>query len=166
LQASLPEGDLALLPTLSLADTLEETYLPAEGQPGAQLDLTLQLEFQALVVLAQDLQALVTPVLNASQPAGFVVLPGTLNIKAQTSPQQDAEGAVRWTLYASRLLQAEILPAQAIALALGQPASQASLRLSEALPLAAPPELHLFPSWWPRLPFLPFRISVITLNLP
>ena len=73
---------------------------------------------------------------------------------------------VRWTLYASRTLQAEISPAQAIALALGQPASQASQRLAEALPLAAPPELRLFPSWWPRLPFLPFRITVTTLSQP
>ena len=167
LQASLNEGDLALLPTLALANTLEETYLPVEEQPGTQLDLTLQLEFQALVVSAEDLQALVTPILNADQPAGFIALPGTLAIKTQTSPQlNEKDGVVRWTLYASRTLQAEISPAQAIALALGQPASQASQRLAEALPLAAPPELRLFPSWWPRLPFLPFRITVTTLSQP
>ena len=47
-----------------------------------------------------------------------------------------------------------------------QPASQASQRLAAALPLAAPPELRLFPSWWPRLPFLPFRITVTTLSQP
>ncbi|HNT22903.1 MAG TPA: baseplate J/gp47 family protein [Anaerolineales bacterium] len=167
LQTRLSPGDIALLPTLALLNTLEETYTPAEGEPGAQVELTLQLEFQVLVVSNEDLNALVTPIMNASLPAGFTARPDTLATQAQTSPKLDkTDGVVRWTLYATRTLQAEISPSQAVGLALGQPTAQANLRLAEALPLAEPPELSLYPSWWPRLPFLPFRISVLTYNQP
>ncbi len=167
LQAGLSAGDIALLPTLVLSNTLEETYTPAGGEPGAQVALTLQLEFQALVVSNEDLIALVTPIMNASLPTGFAVQSDTLSIKAQTSPKLDeSAGVVRWTLFAARTLQAAISPSQAVGLALGQPTTQATLRLAEALPLAGPPELRLYPSWWPRLPFLPFRITVLTLSQP
>ena len=35
-------------------------------------------------------------------------------------------------------------------------------KLKENLPLAAAPEVQFTPSWWPWMPIVPFRISVVT----
>jgi hypothetical protein len=166
LQAKLPQGDLSLAPTLEVVHTLEETYTPAEGQPGEQLELTLRLEFQALVVSGRDLHALAIPVLDASLPEGFSPLPDTLTVTTLTQPKLNADGSVSWTISAQRTLRAEIPEAQAIQLVVGLPLTQASQRLSNELPLADSPKISLNPTWWPRLPFLSFRIQVTSQSMP
>jgi hypothetical protein len=35
-------------------------------------------------------------------------------------------------------------------------------KLKDSLPLAAAPVVELTPSWWPWMPIVPFRISVVT----
>ena len=63
-------------------------------------------------------------------------------------------------LAASRQLVAEIPVSQAARLVLGLSPQQASKHLEENLPLGIPPQIEVFPSWWPRLTILPFRIQV------
>jgi hypothetical protein len=38
---------------------------------------------------------------------------------------------------------------------------RANLLLEESLPLEDAPEIHLSPPWWPWVPIVPFRISVV-----
>jgi hypothetical protein len=166
LQAKLTPGDVSLTPTLETVSTLEETFIPAEGQPGDQLDLTLRLELQALVVSGRDLYALARPVLDASLPEGFSPLPDTLSTTVMTQPKLNPDGSTSWTMSAQRALKADIQEAQVIQLVMGLPLAQATQRLLEALPLAGSPQIDISPTWWPRLPFLPFRIQVSSQPLP
>jgi hypothetical protein len=162
LQNSLEEGDLLLSTSLELADTLEETYAPASGLPGDQLELTLRIEYQALVVAAENLQALAVPVLDGSLAEGTLAVPGTLILRHTGFSEPDEQGAVTWTLNAQRSVHADISADEAIQMTVGQPTGTAAKLLASSLPLAGDPRIELSPSWWPRLPYLPFRIEVIT----
>jgi hypothetical protein len=162
LENNLAEGDLLLSTSLELTNTLEETYIPPGGLPGDVLELILRLEYQAMAVRNEALQALAVPVLDGSLADGLKALPETLTLVHTRFSKPDAEGIVHWTLNAQRSVVAEIPPADAIQLVVGQPVESAVKLLTSNLPLADAPQVELSPPWLPRLPYLPFRIHVIT----
>ena len=164
IEAQLSPGDLFLPSSLRLKKTLEESYQPAEDLPADQVKLSQRLEFEAWVVKAADLQKLPQAVFDANLPAGYLPLPETLQIDILTLPKPDSEGVIRWRMHAVRQMQANINHTQAVKLSLGRSVDQAASILGSVLPLEEPPRVELMPSWWPRLPILPFRIEVKGLN--
>ncbi|MEW6717910.1 MAG: baseplate J/gp47 family protein [Chloroflexota bacterium] len=162
LQALLTSGDVLLPSTLTLQNTIERRYDPPEGQPADEISLTMQLEFTAMVISGKDLHDLAMTVLQARQPEGFVPLQDTLEISRQSEPTITSDDSANWNLYAQWTMVATLSENQAVQLILGLPPSQAKERLSTHLNLEASPTITLTPSWWPRLPFIPFRIQVIS----
>ncbi len=162
LENNLDEGDLLLGTTLELTDTLEESYAPPIGLPGDQLELTLRLEYQAMVVYSEDLLALAVPVLDGSLGEDLKALPETLALVHSRFSKPDAEGNVSWTLRAQRSVEADIPPDKAIQLVAGKPVEVAVNLLKNTFSLADNPGVELKPPWLPRLPYLPFRIQVST----
>ena len=160
MQANLPAGDQALPITLRYLRTLEESYSPEPGQPADQLVLTLRLEFEGQAVSGTNLEAYATPFLNAALPEGYRALPGTLEVSKISTPVMNEQGEITWQIHARRLLQAEIPAAEAIALLIGKPITEASQSLHLELPLAEAPIIQITPAWWPRLPLAAFRIQV------
>jgi hypothetical protein len=160
LEAGLGPGDLLIPGSLQLVGSLEEAFQPAEAQPADHLELNLRLEFQGQVVSAQDLRALAKAVLDAELPDGYLPDEASLQVEHHTPPQRAADGTARWQLSASRQIQARLPEPQVVRLSLGLPPEQAIARLQAALPLAGEAQITLLPAWWPRLPFLPFRIAV------
>jgi hypothetical protein len=160
LQNGLSKGDLLLTASLQVNHTLEETYDPAELQPADRLSLSLRIEFQAQVVSGEDLQRLTVASLDANLPPGFSPAPEILEIDNLTTPQVGPDGFFQWRLHARRQLYATLPQTQAIQLSLGLSPTQAAQRLTQDLPLAGPPQIALTPTWWPRMPILPFRIDV------
>jgi hypothetical protein len=158
--ASLMPGDVLIDPDPILIEVLEETYDPEEGQPADRVSLTLRLEFQAPVVSQQDLKTLGEAALAANLPSGFSPVPESLTIQQISQPEPKEQGNASWQIQAEWQIQAQLNPAQATRLVLGLPAQQAIQRLDEQLPLEQPAQITLTPSWWPRLPILPFRIDV------
>ena len=161
INATLNPGDLLLSVEPRLRATLEKRYTPAQPAPGDQLELVLRLEFEALTVSAEDLRQLAEAALKTSLPAGHQPLPETLSIQHRGSPRlEEGIQAARWNMQASWQVRARLDPNEAIRLAIGLPAEEAGARLAAQLSLAAPPRITPLPSWWPRLPVLPFRIQV------
>ncbi len=166
IKASLAPGDLLLTPVPTLVLTLEEIYDPIDSQPSNQLSLSLRLEFEALVISRDDLQELATSILNANLPEGYSPRPQTLEIKHLTNPTFEDTPFVQWKLRASQEILAQLTETQATRLSLGLTPDQAGQRLSADLPLDGPPGITLTPSWWPRLPIIPFRINTVTIKEP
>jgi hypothetical protein len=160
IQSSLKPGDLLLVDHPGQVQTLEMIFDPPESQPASLLNLRLRLEYQVPIVRASDLNALVTSILDANLPPGYSPLTGSLQIDHLTSPARDDASNYQWPLKAQRHISAHVEDEQVAQIAVGLAPAQARQRLIEALPLAEPPTFTLFPSWWPRLPFLPFRISI------
>lgn len=171
LQDGLAPGDLLLISTLELVETLEEKFEPTEGQPADLLRLNLRLKYRAQAALASDLNALAQAVFDANLPPGFEPVEGTLRVENLDAPKpapggSGAAGAQqRWTLHAYRHILAQTPSSQAIQLVLGFDPEKARQRLQGELALEEPPEIRLDPGWWPRLPILPFRVG-IQIELP
>ena len=160
LESSLADGDLLLTSSLEPVETLEETYTPESGLPGDQLGLTLRLEYQALVVSVETLEALAIPVLNGSLGEGLTPVAGTLSLQHSGFSEPDEEDTVSWELSAERRVRADISTEEAVHLAAGHSLDDAAERLAGSLPLAEAPLIELNPAWWPRLPYLTLRILV------
>ncbi|HEX6305246.1 MAG TPA: baseplate J/gp47 family protein [Anaerolineales bacterium] len=161
-QALMETNDLLLTPSLTRSQTLEEVYDPPQSGPASLLSLTLRLEFQALIISGEDLQQLANTALDANLPEGYVPQSSSLNIEHLSTPTIEAGSRVGWEMKASRALQAQLAEPHAASMTLGLPPAQASQRLLASFPLNNPPTIQLTPPWWPRLPFLPFRIHVST----
>lgn len=154
------KSGIPILPSLRFSSVIEKIYDPTENFPAEQLQLSLRLEFRALEIYPQDLQNLVTPLLDASLPEDHTVIPDTLNITSLNKPILDEENTARWTLRAQRQIQAVIAPEKAIQLAKGTTIEKARQSLLDHLPVDKTPLIRPFPSWWPYTPFLPFRMDV------
>jgi hypothetical protein len=163
-QNMLKPGDLLLGPATAPSQILEETFDPPDDQPANQLVLTLRAEFQAQIISGEDLEELATAALDANMPPGYSAEPGSLEIEHQSSPTLEDSGSAHWELKAHRSIVAELAESQALAAAMGLPPTQAAQRLQQNLPLERPPRISLVPTWWPRMPFLPFRIHISALN--
>ena len=160
ISASISAKDVLLVDTLKMGDVTEENYDPPSGQAGNLLKLTMSVPFQAQYLTADDLNQLAESALDASEPQGFIPVPGTLTYKLIGNPVPDDSGASRFSLEVERTSVHQIDLNQANALARGLSTKAASRILRTRLPLAKAPEINLNPSWWPWLPLIPFRITV------
>lgn len=151
-------GDVLLPDTLSVAQILSETYFPAEGQPGDELTLDLQLQLQEQYVKGSDLQTLASAVLNSTLPAGQVPLSGSVSVHSQGAPVTGSDGISHWEIQVQQTLRPGIDPLRVGQLVEGLKIPDASQKLSKVYPLASHPVIRMIPSWWPVLPWLPFRI--------
>jgi hypothetical protein len=160
-QFGLQPYDVVLSASPILQQTLEETYTPEIGQPSDYLDLTLRLEFLLPYARGTDLYQLGRTVLERHLTADFSPRPDTLQIIQLSEPETLGEGEASWKMSASWQMGANIDAAQAVALALGLTPEQATQQLIDQMPIDDNAKVHLTPEWWPRLPVLPFRITVI-----
>ena len=162
IQSGLDPGDILLTELPIQTQILEMIYDPDEAQPANNLTLKLRLEYQAPIVRESDLSTLATAILDANLPDGYSPIPGSLDINHLSSPERSDDATYQWRMKAERKTEAQVMDEQATQLTIGLSPLQASQRLVEALPLAKPPTILMSPSWWPRMPFLPFRISIVS----
>ena len=160
IQSILPDEDTLISPTLTIIDTLGENSVPSIGEPGAQLELSLRLRVQSLVVSGEVLHSLVMPIMDSYTPNGYVPLADTMDISRISYPTLGDDGNAHWTISATRKLQVDIPVKRVVDMVMGANVTQALERLSASLPLAEQAQIVLAPNWWPRLPFLAMRIDV------
>ena len=158
----LAAGDLLFEKTMTISQTLLEEYDPPAGASGTKLTLTLQVEYSVLYADASDLTQLASLALNASLPSGFAAATDAVTVKPVTNPILNQDGSAKWTMRAERRIIERIDAAQVTAMIQGFGAWNVQAKLTENLPLAVAPEIKLSPSWWPWMPLVPFRISVVT----
>ncbi len=166
LAASIGPEDLLLANTVQAGQPLQEIYDPPAGQPGRSLKLTVQVQYTAQYVAAQDLTQLSQTVLDGSLPAGFVSEPHTLTYVALGKPVVDDSGISHFTLQGGRIIVRQIEPWEVIELVRGLSPAAARRALQGNLPLAQPALVEMQPSWWPWLPLVPFGITVQEQALP
>lgn len=162
LSENLNSGDLLFEDTFAVAQIISEVYDPPAGAASTRLTLTMQVEFSTLYASASDLTELAALALNASIPPGFVTASQELSLKPVTEPTLNDDGFIRWTVRAERRIVQQISSAQVTQMIQGSGAPRAQALLETSLPLEEAPEVELSPSWWPWVPIVPFRISVVT----
>ena len=156
-------GDMLFDETLSVSQVLLEEYDPPAGAAGTKLSLTMQVEYSVMYAAASDVAELALLAMNASLPEGFrPESADTVTINPVKKPSLDENGAARWTMKVEREIIQTVDPAQVTYLIQGLSSGTAQSRLEENIPLADSPVISLSPSWWPWVPIVPFRISVVT----
>ncbi len=156
--SELNPGDLLLDDSVKLVEILDEQFDPLPGAPADTLTLSLRARFEAAYAADADLRQLALFALDAALPPGYAARPGTLTVKPASQPVWEGEGLARWQLQASRSIQLQVTPAEALALTQGRTPRRAAALLTERYDLALPPTVLVRPLWWPWLPVLPFRI--------
>jgi hypothetical protein len=146
-------GDVILDDTSAVSQILSEIYDPPAGAAGNKLTLTMQVEFSARYASAQDLTELAALALNASLPSGY---------RAATKPTANVDGSAHWIVRAERRIVRQINSSQVTQLIQGIRSARVKTLLEKNLPLERSPKIGLTPSWWPWMPIVPFRISVVT----
>jgi hypothetical protein len=155
-------GDVFFEDTFAVSQILSEEYDPPAGAASTKLTLRMQVEFSMLYASASDLTQLAALALNASLPPGFAAASEALTVQPATEPAADDDGSIRWKVLAERNIVRQIDSGQVMQLIQGLRSSRAQTLLENNLPLQDPPEIHLSPAWWPWMPIVPFRISVVT----
>ncbi|NPV76867.1 MAG: hypothetical protein HPY59_10900 [Anaerolineae bacterium] len=152
--------DKRLLPqTLKLEKVLEEERQPAIGQAGDRLILRLRVEYSAWYIAPEDLETMVSTVLDAGLVEEYVAVPGSLQILETTEPVIEQE-RVGWEVLASRKIRSDLKKEEVITAILGKSRQAAEELISRRLNLKSQPIIRFYPGWWPRLPYLPFQIRV------
>ena len=160
LAAKLNPQDLILAVDPTQYTVLEASYTPAEIQPADQLHLTLRVEYQALIVSEDDLSVLSQSVLDTNTPDGFAPIQSTLEIKTVSTPVLNTDDIFEWDMVIKWQAESYFDQIDAVTLALWKTPQDATQELQTYLPVENNVQIKLTPYWWPRLPILPFRVTV------
>ena len=161
-QSLLDPGDILLDESPALINVLTESYYPPDLQPASQLELILRLEYEAPYVSAADRGAFAQAILDANLPSGYAPIPGSMIVEDLSSPQFTHGSTASWRMQLRRDIHSEPSVIQAVSLARGRSPDNAAQQLEENMPLSSPPVIETHPSWWPVIPFIPLRITIIT----
>ncbi len=159
LLAQIGAGDLLLPDTIEVIKVVEESFEPQEGQPGKTLTLSMQVEFSARYVSADDMKLLSAATLDSSVTDGFEPF-GEMKLKTLTEPKTDSSGMTHFELDVTRTLLRQVDTMQVFSSARGHNPSQIMAGLTKEFSLRKEPQISITPSWWPWLPLIPFNLSV------
>jgi hypothetical protein len=168
LSGGLAEDQRLLNETIAVEAVVEETREPGEKQPGDRLLLSMRVAFRALAVREADLQQVAQSALDANREEDYQPLAGSLKasidgpVRLETASGDDNSApTARGSLAVERTLRRS-LESDSLMMALrGRSVAEASQILQDRAALETPPRIQVWPRWWPRLPFLPFRIEVV-----
>jgi hypothetical protein len=104
----------------------------------------------------------VNRMLDTYLPEGFSPQ-GEPSIK-QVGSYSIIDGIIEMEMMAERLIGANVDPNTISSLIIGLTPDAASSRLTNLLIMASPPLITITPTWWHRLPIIPFRITFQTLD--
>jgi hypothetical protein len=153
------------LSTESVTNTQQvaETYNLAVGEQAEAVQLTLRLAYTGLAINDNQARAAALAELVKQVPVGHTLLSTSNRFTRQPDTQIANDGTVHFGVSATGVVVPMIDTERVRALVKGQPIPQAQLRLAKALPLSFLPIIVVKPSWYPGLPWMPFRITVVVL---
>ncbi len=160
--ADLPPNSLLFPDTLREIAVLEETYSPPPGGSGPRLSLALRVRFAIRYASGDDLLNVATLALNAALAQGYTPTDQSPTLRLiGEPPATDPQGRTHFLLEITRPVVHTVDARHALFLVQGRPPASAQARLAATFPLASPPQIDLWPSWWPWLPLSPLRLHVL-----
>mgnify|MGYP006278018495 CR=1 FL=1 len=157
----LEPGDILLSDLPMIHKIQEENYQPGEDVPAETLQLTLRIQFSAWVVEQEDIHQLGEEIVqSASIDDQFRPLLETLEIQNRTQPVLINTDTARWRIQLRWRQKAAFEEKVLARQILGQSRNRALQTVKDQLALDQSPALNLRPSWWFRIPLLPFRIQI------
>ncbi|MCX7839160.1 MAG: baseplate J/gp47 family protein [Anaerolineae bacterium] len=131
----------------------------AVDEPADVLNLTLSADVFGLAVDRDNLNLLMSTLLQRQLPAGYQLLPNSVRVEMLAGGKYQGiqlRQPVRAIGYAAPQLD----PGKVAAALQGKTVDDAQTYLTSQIQLAQPPIVRVTPPGWPLLPFLAFRIAV------
>ena len=155
--------DLFIVPeSMAVEKVLEDTRQPAVNVLSDRVTLALKVAFTVMAVSREDLAAGATAGLDANLVEGWQADPASLMIEEKTAWVIIPGQRLTLDLLAARSTSPTVNAAQFFADIQGKPVAEARQIAQSKWGLEQIPNITVTPAWWPRLPFLSFRIKGIT----
>jgi hypothetical protein len=150
-----------MLPYESLvAILLSETYDKFPGEVAEALELHLRALIRGTVIDRGDVDLLGLRMLQFEVREGFQLLPGETEVSVEEIVDVEYDGTMVAEVSAQGQSWVEIDVGEIRQSIRGRQVDDAREYLTRQLSLAGEPSIEVSPSWWGRLPWLPFRIGV------
>jgi hypothetical protein len=159
IRSQIAEKDFLLIDTIELTEILVEEFSPSENIASDTLTLTIQADFSARYLLADDIQTLTSSYLSASIPEDFVTI-DEINFDLIDTPFTDSDDVTRFQLQASRNTVKQVDVLQVFNLIRGHDLQNAKTELQKFFILREEPQISITPAWWKWMPLIPFNILV------
>ena len=155
-------GDILLNSQPEIGEVIETIIQPEIGSAGDTLTLTIVGQFSYNYASAADLMSLTENAVSTLY-TGSMLKPEleTITITQKTKPEFGTDHIARWELQISWDEYREINKQDVIQAVLGKKPADAEIQLMNALDLDSLPDIQVIPSWWFRIPVLPFRINIL-----
>lgn len=160
METQLTDREFLAKDSLRVVRILHETYSEFPGEQAENLALEIRAELQATAVDEAHAVALVYQTLSDAVAPGFVLLPDSLEFRGGRVQGVDGQGRVTFEMLGTGIIAAELPFDGLLPEIAGQERALALDYLFERLPLRDLPEVHIWPDWFGRIPYLPVRIQI------
>ncbi len=155
------EDDFLILSAPNTISIKEEVFTPSIPQPVSELSLQLQIEYEVLYISGEDLKAIGILNLDALLSNELQAKNSTLLVLPITIPEFTEENQLFWQVLVQREVIDQINYQEIKDLIKGSSFDSAKKMILNEYELSKDPDISIFPNWWPWLPVIPLRITVI-----
>ena len=161
IEGQLLPGEFLAAQSVTVADTVAETFEQAAGERAETVALTLRIAVSGLAIEEADARQVAQSALNELVNEGEALQLG--NERYQRAPERVGEGTDTVTFDVTMEGWAvPVVNRQTVREAIqGRLLPEALDGLSRVVPLSRTPQIELWPVWLDRLPWMPFRIQVV-----
>ncbi len=158
----LDTGDMLLSSQPESSEISLSTYQPEIGSAGNTLTLTNVGQYNFSYASGDDLISLAEHVVNALYTGGlFEPALDTISLTHLSEPEFGTDQIAHWEMQVSWNEYRVFNNQKIIQTVLGKKPTDAEKLLKNSLDLDLLPDIQVIPSWWMRIPVLPFRIRII-----
>jgi hypothetical protein len=160
IQATLSSDVRLVDESLRLTRTVEQTYDRQVGEPADSLSVNLVLEIGGLVYHPDDIDSAVRTALEATLSEETLIVPDTLSFEILSGPVMATSETASIRFLAQQETHKVIDFPHIRELIRGHTTEYTADLLVQILQLESRPKIHISPTWFPRLPWLGFRIEI------
>ena len=158
MQAKLGPDEFIIPESLS-GNILESTFDHEVTEQATELTLLMRVHYTALKVNSANANSLVFTAMQNQAPQGYALIPEGMSFqRGAASPVEGSDTWYQFEMQGIGYAAANLDIAKATKAITGKPLDTASGMLKQLLPLKSDPQITIFPSWFPWVPWLSFRI--------
>lgn len=152
--------EFAPIESVAIASVVDQTYDHFTGEQADRLKLQLRIKVSATAVDEDTAFKAGQAALDSQLDQVLQYIPNTTSFTRLPGVTVDTEGRVKFDITGQAQASAVISAEDVRAAAQWQLAETSADKLAERFPVVVQPKVEVWPDWFPRLPWLPWRITV------